>query len=108
MATYGNGLYRSELPTKTVKTFDSKQSNAKMVVHTDGNIARIYIPNGVTDDIFIQLIDISGNTIANLTNFTQLNEHFLETTLPHLPSGVYIFNVIGGLKQYSQKVLTQK
>jgi photosystem II stability/assembly factor-like uncharacterized protein len=105
MATYGNGLYRSELPPSTVQTGDTKQENIRMTIHTHGDMARIFLPSALTNDIQINLMDIKGNTIANLTNITFLNEHILETSLPTMPAGVYIFNVRAGTEHYSQKVV---
>ncbi len=105
MATYGNGLYRSELPSNIVQTEDTKQENLSMTIHTNGDIARIFLPTAITNDINIHLLDIKGNFIANLTNITFLSEHILETSLPTLPAGVYVFNVKAGMKNYSQKVV---
>ncbi len=105
MATYGNGLYRSELPSNAVQTEDSKQENPRMTIHTHGDIARIFLPSALTNDIQINVLDSKGSSVAKLNNITFLSEHILETSLPVLPAGIYIFDVRVGKDHYSQKVV---
>nr|HMU05782.1 T9SS type A sorting domain-containing protein [Saprospiraceae bacterium] len=103
--TYGNGLYRSELSPNPVQTVDPNQENYSMTIHTSGDVARIFLPTAINNDVNIHLLDMKGNFIANLSRITFLSEHILETALPTLPAGVYIFNVRSGTKNYSQKVV---
>lgn len=76
-----------------------------MTIHTNGDLARIFLPIAITKDVSIQILDIKGSSIANLTNITYLNEQIIETSLPDLPAGVYLFNVKVGKDHFAQKVV---
>lgn len=113
-ATFGRGMMRSNTYRKPVaideneiNTTSSTFGDLKMYPNPVSSFATVVIDIDQASDITINIYDLAGRQVRQLSQNVQKGENQIQLDLSDLRSGTYVISAVAGNNLYSQKFIVK-